>query len=822
MRSLILVPLLCPLLFAQLPTVEEKTKGMDIRTGFFPLFWEEKTGKLWMEVGRFNEPFLYVHGLASGLGSNPVGLDRKQLGGTSLVHFVRIGPKILLVRRNMRFRALSEDVAEREAVRESFAESVVFGFEVAAETDGRALVDATDFVVRDAHGVVGKLERTKQGAYQLDSERSAIWMERTNAFPRNTEMEAVLTFAGKKPGAHVRETTPNPSSITLRQHHAFIVLPAAGYKPRVADPRTSSFAVTFSDYAAALDQPLEQRWIARHRLEKQDPHAELSRPKEPIVYYVDRGIPEPVRSAVLEGASWWKTAFEKAGFKDAFKVELLPEGADPLDVRYNVINWVHRSTRGWSYGSSVMDPRTGEIIKGHVLLGSLRVRQDRMIFEGLSSPFDGGAFGCPCSASPPGGDALAYMDPKTDAVALALARIRQLAAHEVGHTLGFAHNFAASVNDRASVMDYPAPKVGVRSDGTLDLSDAYAVGIGGWDIQAVRYAYTQFPADVDEAEGLGKIVAEGIAAGLHFASDRDARSLGTSHALAHLWDNGADPVKALVHALEVRRVALEGMSEKAIPAGAPLASLEETMVPVYLHHRFQLEAATKLIGGYHYTYALRGDGQVPLRPVTAARQRMALQQVMKALEPETLALPAQILQTLPPSAFGGRSIRAEPFPRRTGAVFDPLSAAETAADLALAALLHPERASRLATPGGAVPRALDLSEVVSTLLERTWFTRPSTDPYAAAIERTVERRLLDRLFSLATDVRASSDVHAIVTGNLRLLATSLRKPSQGASPHEAEHRALAADDVDRFLSRPWKDRTRSAPLDVPPGSPIGR
>ena len=452
-----------------LPSIAQKTAGFQAIDGFLPLYWDEAEGQLWLEVPETDVELLYVHSLASGVGSNDIGLDRNQLGRTRVVQFERAGRKLFLVEPNHGYRAVSDNPAERRAVEDAFARSILWGFTIAAETDGRLLVDATEFVIRDVHGVADRLRETGQGSYELDESRSAVHMENTRAFPRNSEVEVVLTFTGDPSGGHIRSVTPTAEAVTVRQRHSFVASPPPGYEPRELDPRAGFFGVTWMDYAAPLGEPMARRWIARHRLEKQDPAAAVSDPVEPIVYYLDPGVPEPVRSALLEGARWWNGAFEAAGYRDAFRVEILPDTADPLDVRYNIINWVHRSTRGWSYGSSVTDPRTGEIIKGHVLLGSLRVRQDYLLAEGLLSPYE------------EGGDVSPAMRE------MALARIRQLSAHEVGHTIGLAHNYVASTEDRASVMDYPHPLVRLDEDGSIDLSAAYDTGIGEWDEVAVTY-----------------------------------------------------------------------------------------------------------------------------------------------------------------------------------------------------------------------------------------------------------------------------------------------------------------------------------------------
>src|ERR1700704_4418861 len=463
----------------QTPTIEEKTAGAQKLAGYFNLYWDAKQGKLWLEIDKWGSEFLYQTGLSAGVGSNDIGLDRGQLGARGIVRFERSGPKVLLIQENLEYRAVSNDADEGRAVHDSFAESALWGFKVEAEEKDHALVDATDFFLRDAHGIPAALHRTKQGSYHLDATRCAIYLPQTKNFPLNTEVEATITFAGEEPGRWVRDVTPSPESITVREHHSFVLLPPPGYKPRAYDPRASFYGISYMDYATPISEPLVKRFIARHRLEKKDPKA-VSEPVQPIVYYLDRGAPEPIRSALLECARWWNQAFEAAGYKNAFRVELMPEGADSMDLRYNVIQWVHRATRGWSYGAGVIDPRTGEIIKGHVTLGSLRVRQDYLIAEALLAPYEKGK---PDS-------------PKMQETAL--ARLRQLAAHEVGHTLGLMHNYSASTVNRSSVMDYPPPYVKLAADGAPDVSSAYTTGIGEWDKVSIAFGYQDFALGTNE------------------------------------------------------------------------------------------------------------------------------------------------------------------------------------------------------------------------------------------------------------------------------------------------------------------------------------
>jgi hypothetical protein len=786
-----------------LPTIEDKTASFRKLDGFLPLYWDEAQGRLWLEVPLVGEELLYVGSLTTGLGSNDIGLDRSRLGDSRVVRFDRVGPKLLLVQPNYAFRADGGGAAERRAVEESFAQSVLWGFTVAAATGGRVLVDATEFLLSDQNGVVAALKGSRQGDFRLDASRSAVYLPRTRAFPRNTEIEVTLTFTGGPPGRWLRDVAPTAEAVTLRQHFSFVALPEPGYRPRLLLPGAGYFGIDYADYAAPVGQPLTKRFVARHRLEKKDPTAAVSEPVRPIIYYLDPGAPEPIRSALLDGARWWNTAFEAAGYRNAFRVELLPDSADPMDIRYNVIQWVHRATRGWSMGSAVVDPRTGEILKGLVQLGSLRVRQDYLIAEGLLAPYVEGT------------------EEPAVPLAMALARLRQLSAHEVGHTLGLAHNYIASAEGQQSVMDYPHPLTRLEADGSISLDSAYTAGVGGWDSVAIRYGYADLPRNTEERSALEAILAEARGRHITFLTDGDARPVGSVHPSVHLWDNGADAVAELDRVMEVRRAALRRFGEAAIRRGAPLATLEEALVPVYLHHRYQAEAAVKLIGGQSYTYALRGDGQEPFRVVPAADQRRALKSLLRTLAPAELTIPRQVLAQIPPRPYLYWPHR-ELFTRTTAHAFDAMAPAMAAADMTVGLLLHPARAARLVEQPALDSRQLGLPEVLRALTTQAFGPTPR-DPYEAELARAVRYVVASGLMRLAMEAELPQ-ARAFAMAEIEYLRRQVdaQKARTTASAADRAQAALLAADLRRFLESP-RDAGAQPPARVepPPGSPIG-
>lgn len=787
---------------APTPTIKAKVAGMEARPGFFPLYWDAKAGKLWLEISRFDDDFIYYDSLPAGLGSNDIGLDRGQLGQERLVHFSRSGPKVLLMETNLTFRAANGTAVEKRAVRDSFAQSVLGGFEVAAEDGGRVLVDATAFFLRDAHEVAVTLKRAKQGDFKLDLGRSAFFLENTRNFPRNTEVEVTLTFAGTEPGEWVREIASDPTSLTVRTHHSLVQLPEPGYAPRAFDPRAGYFSTGFANYASPISEPLVQQFITRHRLTKKDPAAARSEPVAPIVYYLDPATPEPVRSALLDGARWWNQAFEAAGYVNAFRIEMFPEDADPMDVRYNLVQWVHRATRGWSNGASIIDPRTGEILKGVVTLGSLRVRQDYLIAEGLLAPYETGK-----PASP-------------EMEKMAVARLRQLSAHEIGHTLGLAHNYISSTANRASVMDYPPPFAQLRADGTVDLSDAYAVGIGEWDKVSIAFGYQDFPKGTDEPRALTGILDDARARGLIFLTDKDARPPGSPHPQVHLWDTGVNAVDDLSRMLALRAAVLARFGENVIKPGRPLATIEEALVPAYLMHRYQLEAAAKSIAGTAYTYALRGDGQVPLTPVAPAEQRRALDTILSSLSPDALKLPESLLKIIPPRPAGFPRHR-ELFANHTAEVFDALAPAEAAAEIAFAVVFDPGRAARLVEQHARDAQQPGLDEVIERVLDATW-RKPAGADYAGEVQRTVNTSALAHLIDLLARPASTSQTKALVGASLKNLAEWLEKNGANDSLPLAQraHYQQGARRIADYFASP-KDYTPLKIPEPPPGQPIG-
>lgn len=778
--------------------IADFTGEMQHQAGYFDFYYDDKTDKIYLEVDKLDKDFLFQSSLPQGIGSNDIGLDRGQLGETRLVKFERYGNKVFLKQLNTEYRASSTNKAEKASIDEAFADSVIAGFKVVASSNDTVLIDYTAFLLSDIHQISQRLSARKQGSYKPDVSRSGVYLKKSKAFPKNTELEALVTFGGSKPGEYVRQVTPAPLSISVHLHHSLIELPDDQYQARRFVPFSGFWSMEYQDYSVPIEKSMSQKFIPRHRLSKQNPSADVSVPIEPIVYYLDPGIPEPVMSALKDGALWWDQAFAAIGYKNAFQVKVLPEGADPMDVRYNVIQWVHRATRGWSYGSSVIDPRTGEIIKGHVTLGSLRVRQDYLIAIGLTSPFSE--------------DGKSDIDADTSKQkAMALARIRQLSAHEVGHTLGIAHNFAASEYGRASVMDYPHPYVTIKK-GKVDLDDAYDVNIGEWDKYVIAYGYQQFANQTDERQGLKALVAGARDKGFKYQSDPDARPSHAASADGHLWDGGSSSIDELYKLTKVREIALDNFGLRTLESGSTLSSLEETLAPIYLLHRYQVDAVAKLIGGIYYEYETKGDYTEAkgVQVVESNTQKEAIKAMLTTLSTDFLSIPEHISQLITPKAYGDRANR-ESFKGRTGLTFDPITAAESSAAYSLALLLKAERLNRVAAQNEFAKGTPDIKQLFTVIFKQT--IKNGTNEEHVQLSKRINYLVLDQTVkalsqdNLAPEVRGA--IEAELTGLHKWLKNHNRNPDNAVMARQLEHYWHLGE---------WKSQFSAKPL--PPGSPI--
>ncbi|WP_414692357.1 zinc-dependent metalloprotease [Phenylobacterium sp.] len=778
--------------------------GLARQDGLLPTYVDKEKGRILValpapDADGVSGRFLYVTALKTGLGSAPIGLDRARVSQSKILVFRRIGAKVIAEYENPRFVAHGS-ADEAAAARDAFAVSTVWAGKVEGLTaDGRVLVDLSTFLTRDVEDIAGDLQRNGERGFKLVPDLSVADPSAVKVFPLNLEFEARQTFASDTPGPEVRNIAPEAKSITLTVRHSLIKLPEPGYVPRIADPRTGGFNSIVYDYSMPLDQDIAIRLAPRHRLEKTDPGKALSPVKKPIVYYVDRAAPEPVKTALLQGASWWAKAFEAAGFKDAYRVEIMPEGADPLDVRYNVINWVDRATRGWSYGQSITDPRTGEIVKGSVLLGSLRVRQDMLIFEGLVGADQDGKGG------------------PNDPVQVSISRLRELSAHEVGHTLGFAHNFGASTQGRTSVMDYPPPRVKL-TNGKIDLSDAYGKDIGEWDKFIVDWLYSEVPAGAAGRRILDD-KAKAAAAKLRFVQDDDARPVNSGHPDGAIWDDGADPIAELDRMMAVRQVALDQFGERALRPGEALEALRRKYVPIYLLHRYQVEAASKSVGGVDFGYGIKGDASAVAKVVPADRQRQAIAALLAAMTPEALDTPERLVAILSSGQSGrpDRQTTIETIPTAAGSIYDSLAAADVGAAVVLDALTSSERLNRLVDQHRRDANQPGVGELAGRMLDAAF--KPAAGRYAE-IARRVQVRTVLELAAAARQAATSPGAAAEIDQALDDLAGKL-KAAPGADPSDRATRLYLTrligdkEELKRVLADP-KMR-----VEVPPGMPIG-
>jgi hypothetical protein len=786
-------------------TIAARTAGFERRDGFMPLYVDSKQGRLYGELTRDNARALFWVSLATGFGSNPVGLDRGASGADQVVRFDRDGDRVLMVFENTTFRSSLDNPAHRRSVEESFPTSTIASLPVVAEEGNRTLVDLTDVAYRDWNDVAGTLTRSNQGTYTVARDRSSIDRPHTRSYPTNSEIDVALTFTTTaRPGGIVNRIAPDGRAFTLRQHISLLPLPDGGFRPRELDPRVGFFGITFKDYGQPIQRALEQRWISRHRLERANPNDPRSPIRTPILYYVDAGIPEPMRQATLDGVRFWSEAFDRAGLAGGFRAELLPEGADPLDARYNVVQWENRNERGWSVGGSLGDPRTGEILKGMARMDSHRARTDYNIYAALM-----------------GADAAAAD------TAFVLARVRQVSAHEVGHTLGMQHNYIASTYERASVMDYPAPRVRLTPTGDIDIATAYGKGPGDYDVWAIRWAYGIFPPGT-ERDSLAAIVAEGLRKGFLYLSDADARPEFASDPRTNLWDDAATPYEFLRHQAAVRRVALSRFGLRNIRVGEPVATLQERLAPLYFWHRFALNGVTKTIGGMEYANAVRGDNQAATNPIAGKQQRAALSLLLAELQPSELAIPDTVLALLGPRPSGydgpvnnSNSPVGELFRGRTDPAFDELAAARTLSQMIVDGVLQRERAARLVMFASRGPNMLTLGETIDSLVARTWGARDaSATTKTEALRRVTQRAVADRLLALAADPDAAPEVRAVAEYEIaRLRPVAQARVNSGDTISRAHWLSIAGDFA-RWLDRRELPKPTPALL-APPGDPFG-
>ncbi len=780
-------------LFAQTPDIAEKTKGMEKYPGYFTFYWDNTTAKIWLEIDKFDTELLYLNSVSGGLGTS--GIDRHSLGQSKIVKFHRVGPKILMIQPNYSFRAETDDQFIIEAVENAFGKSVIWGFTIAAEEGDKVLVDATKFLLRDARNWAVRIGGGKTGAkYRFDESKSAFNMSYTKNFPDNSDFDVMLTFTGS--GFRGKEA-PSSEAITVKLHHSLVKLPDDKFTPRKYDPRSSFMSITYMDFASPFNEPIEKKFIIRHRLEKKNPSAKISEAVEPIVYYIDRGIPHDVIDAVLEGASWWNNAFEACGYKNAFQVKLLPDDADAMDIRYNMVNWNNRASRGWSYGSSITDPRTGEIIKGNVSMGGLRIRQAYLIATGLAGEYS-------------------ENNTVSDEVKrIALLRIKQLTAHEIGHTLGLVHNYASNVYGRASVMDYPHSLATIRNDGSIDLSKAYTQNIGAWDKVSIAYGYQDFPEDKDADAEVKKVLDSVFSKGIYYLTDKDAGA--NIHPYASQWDNGISPVDELERVMKIRKIALDNFSEKKIRYGEAMSTLENVLVPVYYYHRYQITASAGVLGGLYYKHVLRGGPKDIQKYVPADEQRKALKVLLSTLKPENLIIDERILKLIPPRA-PGHNQTADLFSGYTGGTFDPLAAAENIADLSIGLILNPARAARLINYHALHKDLPGLGEVIEELINSTFSNEPG-NAYEQEIQRMVNQVLLNHLMALIADNSASPQTKAIAFNKLQEIKSILKDMDTNNDDQEA-YIEYCLNKIKIFNKNP--DAFKSAPvIKIPNGAPIG-
>jgi hypothetical protein len=747
---------------------------------------ELRSDRLLLGIRHFDEPFLLTVSLSQGLGSSDLWLDRGRAGKARLAEFRRVGDRVLFAVRNKHFLTSGDEAAVR-AGEESFALSVVWSAPVLREENGAAVVDATGLVLADHDRVAEHLYAHEQGDYTIDESASLPLVADCRTGPGAVRLPALLTFRGPGRGQAVRAVAADPRALTVVQQLNLMRLPASPLTVRRYHPASGGYGIGYADHGLVGRAGTQVKFQPRFRAEPGGC---------PIVFQVDPAVPEPFRSAVVEGGNWWQRAFARIGLPDAYRVEPGGDGFDPYDPDVNGVVWVHRAGRGWSLGQGLTDPRTGEILHARVRLGSQRVEQVRALGEALLAPY----------GHPDEAERLAAVEE------LVLARLRQLAAHEIGHALGFMHNFAGTQHPEPSVMDYPHARIRVTEEGTLDLTSAYGTGLGPWDHFLVAHAYGRF-GDVDEETALAELRREAAESGLTYLSDEDAQGPNAAHADAVPWVSGPDALQALETMLRVRRIALDGFSRGVLPPDRQTGELEERAVQLHLLHRHEVTAVARLVGGVRYAYGLASEDGRGAQAVDAVTQHTALTRLAELLRAEQLALPYTVLDTLTPPAI--RYDRTDQYlDTGAGRIFDPFEAVRVATALVTQQLLDPARLNRAAWQHAADPAAPGVADIVDALLTATWRRTdpvPTELPGGAAVQHTADWTLLNHLLTLLDDTALHAPVRMSLRGAVRRLAAELR--CQGD-----EQAREAGELIRAFLADAGSVRVDPLPR-VPPGAP---